>query len=173
MNTGTGGDLCDIDTPTRQVRPNRLAADLADVSDGAGSLHERDDSARHEPGLLWELPRSAPSRLARDEATRGRSKVLSARGATTRPNRGADPALSVASAQSAANLLGLAWRVGPSMSHRSPAVPHMFLLRIRIIPQIALTSKGGVPGCALRPRGPFGHRGALGAIRVDVGAVPA
>ena len=78
-------DSGDLDGPTRRVSPNRLAADLADVSDEAGSLRERDDSARHEPGFLGELPPSAPSRLARDEATRGRSKNLSARGATTHP----------------------------------------------------------------------------------------
>ena len=107
---GTGGDLCDVDGLTRRVSPNSLVADLADASDGAGSLRERDDSARHVPGLLWELPRSTPSPLARDEATRGRSKDLSARGATTHPTRGADPVPSAASAQSATTLLGLGQR---------------------------------------------------------------
>jgi hypothetical protein len=113
-------DSGDLDGPTRRVSPNRLAADLADVSDEAGSLRERDDSARHEPGFLWELPRSAPSWLAREEATRGRSKGLSARGATTRHNRGGDPALSEASAQSAARLLGLTRPIALSTSRKMP-----------------------------------------------------
>ena len=113
---GPDRDLCDVDRAMHRVSPNRLAADLADVSDEAGSPRERDASARHEPGLLWELPRSAPWRLARDEANRGRSKDLSARGATTHPTRGADPALSAASAQSAARLLGLTRPIAMSTS---------------------------------------------------------
>ena len=120
-----------------------------------------------------ERPRVASSRASRDGADRGSSQSNPGSWRAESSRSWSDPAPSETSARSAANLLGLAWRVGLSMSHRSPPVPHMFLLRIRIIPQIALTSKGGVPGCALRPRGPFGHRCALGAIRVDVGAVPA